>query len=76
MLIADDDDDVSFSRTSHHLRANDGSYFDLDWRATSPAKASSVRGVLLGADKAFKEESGDSEGAVTLGDVNVGLEAL
>ncbi|TKY85663.1 hypothetical protein EX895_005203 [Sporisorium graminicola] len=50
MLIADDDD-VSFSRTSHHLRADDGSCFDLDWRATyaSPTKATAARKILLNA---------------------------
>ncbi|CBQ72924.1 related to Sorting nexin 9 [Sporisorium reilianum SRZ2] len=48
MLIADDDD-VSFSRTSHHLRANDGSCFELDWGAAhaSPTKAAGVRNGLL-----------------------------
>ncbi|SPO25582.1 related to Sorting nexin 9 [Ustilago trichophora] len=47
MLIADDDD-VSFSRTSHHLRANDGSCFDLDWGSNaSPSKAASVRRIML-----------------------------
>ncbi|SPO25936.1 related to Sorting nexin 9 [Ustilago trichophora] len=47
MLIADDDD-VSFSRTSHHLCADDGSRFDLDWGSNaSPAKATSVRRIML-----------------------------
>ena len=60
MLIADDDD-ASFSRTSHHLRADDGSCFDLDLRASSPTKAGSVRGILFGADMAVKEEIADNE---------------
>lgn len=46
MLLADDDD-ISFSRSSHHLRANDGSCFDLDWGSNpSPTKAASVRKAL------------------------------
>lgn len=44
MLIADDDD-LSFSQSSLHLRANDGSCFDLDSRSThtSPTKTATVR---------------------------------
>ncbi|SNX84257.1 related to Sorting nexin 9 [Melanopsichium pennsylvanicum] len=49
MLVADDDS-LSFSRTSHHLTANDGSCFDLDWGSNaSPTKAASVRRAFLNA---------------------------
>lgn len=52
MLLADDDE-ISFSRTSHHLRANDGSCFDLDLRAhTSPTKTATVRPRWLNAASA------------------------
>ncbi|SPC62317.1 related to Sorting nexin 9 [Ustilago sp. UG-2017b] len=48
MLLADDDD-ISFSRSSHHLRANDGSFFDLDSRSNAgPTKAASLPKALRG----------------------------
>lgn len=59
MLLVDDDD-VSFSKTSHHLRANDGSCFDLDGRAAnaSPTKAGAARNELLNA-----AATGNAEGS-------------
>ncbi len=51
MLVADDDDVSFFSAVSHHLRANDGSCFDLDPRGSNagPSKAASIRRVGLNA---------------------------
>ncbi|KAJ9479223.1 putative Vacuolar protein sorting-associated protein 5 (putative) [Pseudozyma hubeiensis] len=59
-MLIDDDDDVSFSRTSRHLRANDGSCFDLDSRSanTSPTKAATARRALLMAATAASVDSG------------------
>ncbi|SPO44944.1 related to Sorting nexin 9 [Moesziomyces antarcticus] len=52
MLLADDHD-ISFSQISQHLRANDGSCFDLDWgNNSSPSKAASVRRALLSSTAA------------------------
>ncbi|GAC94076.1 hypothetical protein PHSY_001645 [Pseudozyma hubeiensis SY62] len=59
-MLIDDDDDASFSRTSRHLRANDGSCFDLDSRSanTSPTKAVTTRRALLMAATAASVDNG------------------
>lgn len=56
MLLADDED-VDFSRVSHHLRANDGSFFDLDTgNDASPTKQATVRRALMNATAAASAE--------------------